>query len=90
MGKRLNFGFKIHMMWSFLRPKTQRIVLREKKIFLDVTAAYDTVWHLSLVSELLSQVSDRHMISMINCHEIYLHPQNKWQNRFRHLKNGSS
>ena len=34
-------------------------------VFLDLNAAYDTVWHRGLVCKLLRLLPDRHMISMI-------------------------
>jgi len=34
-------------------------------VFLDLTAAYDTVWHRSLICKLLQLLPDRHMVHMI-------------------------
>jgi len=34
-------------------------------VFVDLTAAYDTVWHRSLTCKLLRLLPDRHMVHMI-------------------------
>ena len=34
-------------------------------VFLDITAAYDTVWHRGLTCKLLRLLPDRHMVSLI-------------------------
>ena len=34
-------------------------------VFIDLTAAYDTVWHRSLICKLLQLLPDRHMVHMI-------------------------
>ena len=44
---------------SFL---TQKMV---RAVFIDLTAAYDTVWHRGLTCKLLRLLPDKHMISMI-------------------------
>ena len=33
--------------------------------FIDLTAAYDTIWHLGLICKLLGFLSDKHMVQMI-------------------------
>ena len=48
---------------------TQNILLRQKKnagaVFVDLTAAYDTVWHRGLTCKLLRLLPDKHMVQMI-------------------------
>ena len=34
-------------------------------VFVDLTVAYDTVWHRGLTCKLLRRLPDRHMVSMI-------------------------
>jgi len=43
---------------SFLAKKV-------KAVFVDLTAAYDTVWHHGLTGKLLQLLPDRHMVRMI-------------------------
>ena len=61
-------------------------------VFLDLTAAYDTVWHRGLTCELLRLLPDRHMVRMI-MELVYnrsftLTTGSRQQSRLRRLKNG--
>ena len=61
-------------------------------VFVDLTAAYDTVWHRSLTCKLLRLLPDKHMVRMI----MELIPNRSFtlttgdskQSRLRRLKNG--
>ena len=61
-------------------------------MFVDLTAAYDTVWHLGLTCKLLRLVPDRHMIHMItemlDNRSFTLATGNGKRSRLRRLKNG--
>jgi len=52
---------------STYRHKTSRIAfrLRRRAVFVDLTVAYDTVWHRGLICKLLRLLPDRHMVCMI-------------------------
>ena len=72
--------------------------MRQKKkagaVFVDLTAAYDTVWHRGLTCKLLRLLPDKHMISMIkelvlNRSFIFTTDDSK-RSRLRRLKNGVS
>jgi len=60
-------------------------------MFVDLTAAYDTVWHRGLTCKLLRFLPDRHMVRIImemvgNRSLTLITSNNKWS-RLRHLKN---
>jgi len=59
-------------------------------VFVDLTAAYDTVWHRDLTCRLLRLLPDRHMVGMImemvGSRSFTLTTGNK--SRLRRLKNG--
>ena len=60
-------------------------------VFVDLTAAYDTVWHRGLTCKLLRLLPDRHMVHMImemvgNC-SFTLTTGNCQRSRLRHLQN---
>jgi len=61
-------------------------------VFVDLTAAYDTVWHRGLTCKLLRLLPDRHMVHMImemvSNHSFTLTTGNGKWNRLRCLKNG--
>jgi len=66
----------------------------EKKagaVLVDLTAAYDTVWHCSLTCMLLQLLSDRHMvrmiIEMVDNRNFTLTTGNSKRSRLRRLKN---
>ena len=46
-------------------------------VFVDLTAAYDTVWHRDLTSKLLSLLPDKHMVRMILGLYLKLHPHHR-------------
>jgi len=51
-----------------LTPDIEDSFSAEKKagaVFVDLTAAYDTVWHCGLTCKLLRLLLDRHMVHMI-------------------------
>ena len=61
-------------------------------VFIDLTAAYDTVWHRGLTCKLLRLLPDKHMVKMImelvrNRSFILITGDSK-KNRLRRLKNG--
>ena len=61
-------------------------------MFVDLTAAYDTVWHFDLTCKLLQLLPDRHMVRIImeivgNRSFILTTGNSKWS-RLRRLKNG--
>ena len=61
-------------------------------VFLDLTAAYDTVWHRGLTCKLLRLLPDRHMVSFImervRNRSFSLTTGNGPQSRLRRLRNG--
>jgi len=63
-------------------------------VFVDLTAAYDTVWHRDLTCKLLRLLPDRHMVRMImemvSNHSFTLTTGNGQRSRLRRLKNGVS
>jgi len=62
-------------------------------VFVDLTVAYDTVWHCSLTCKLLRLLPDRHMVHMImevvGNHSFTLTTGNDQRSRLRCLKNGA-
>jgi len=63
-------------------------------VFVDLTAAYDTVWHRGLTCKLLRLLPDRHMVHMImetvSNRSFTLTTGNGQRSRLRRLKNGVS
>jgi len=61
-------------------------------VFVDLTAAYDTVWHRGLTCKLLQLLPERHMVRMImemvSIHSFTLTTGNAKRSRLRRLKNG--
>jgi len=61
-------------------------------VFADLTAAYDTLWHLGLTCKLLRLLPDRHLVRMImemvGNRNFTLTTGNDKRSRLRHLKNG--
>ena len=61
-------------------------------VFVDLTAAYDTVWHRGLTSKLLRLFSDKHMVRMImelvQNRSFTLTTGDSKQSRLRRFKNG--
>uniref|UniRef100_A0A3B1KFH3 Reverse transcriptase domain-containing protein n=1 Tax=Astyanax mexicanus TaxID=7994 RepID=A0A3B1KFH3_ASTMX len=61
-------------------------------VFLDLTAAYDTVWLRGLHMKLLDTIPDKHMVSFImeilSNHSFRLHTSNGQSSRMRRLRNG--
>jgi len=61
-------------------------------VFVDLTAAYNTVWHRSLTCKLLRLLPDRHMVHMImemvGNRSFTLTTGNGQKSRLRLLKNG--
>ena len=61
-------------------------------VFIDLTAAYDTVWHRGLTCKLLRLLSDKHMVKMImelvRNRSFTLTTGDSKQNKLRRLKNG--
>ena len=61
-------------------------------VFVDLTAAYDTVWHRGLTCKLLRLLPDRHMVHMImemvSNRSFTLTTGNGQRSRLRSLKNG--
>ena len=61
-------------------------------IFIDLTAAYDTVWHRGLTCKLLRLLPDKHMVKMImelvQNRSFTLTTGDSKQSRLRRLKNG--
>ena len=61
-------------------------------VFLDLTAAYDTVWLRGLHMKLLETIPDKHMVScimeMLSNRSFRLHTSNGQSSRVRKLKNG--
>ena len=61
-------------------------------VFVDLTAAYDTVWHRGLACKLLRLIPDRHLVQMImelvQNRSFTLTTGNGKQSRLRCLKNG--
>ena len=62
-------------------------------MFVDLTAAYDTVWHRGLTCKLLRLLLDRHMVHMImemvGNRSFTLTTGNRQRSRLRRLKNGA-
>ena len=76
---------------------TQNIKAFEAKkkagvVFVDLTAAYDTVWHRGLICKLLRLLPDKHMVKMImellRNRSFTLTTGDSKQSRLRRLKNG--
>jgi len=65
---------------------------KSRAVFVDLTAAYDTVWHRGLTCKLLRLLPDRHMVhmimEMIGNHSFTLTTGNGQTSRLRRLKNG--
>ena len=63
-------------------------------VFIDLTAAYDTVWHRGLTCKLLRLLPDKHMVKMImelvRNRSFTLTTGDSKQSRLRRLKNGVS
>ena len=61
-------------------------------VFIDLTAAYDTVWHRGLTCKLLRLLLDKHMVKMImefvRNRSFTLTTSDSKQSRLRRLKNG--
>ena len=61
-------------------------------VFIDLTAAYDTVWHRGLTCKLLRLLPDKHMVKMImelvRNRSFTLTTGDSKQSRLRRLKNG--
>ena len=61
-------------------------------VFVDMTAAYDTVWHRGLICKLLKLLSDKHMVRMImelvRNRSFTLTTSDSKRSRLRRLKNG--
>ena len=61
-------------------------------VFIDLTAAYDTVWHRGLTCKLLRLLPDKHMVKMImelvRNRSFTLTTSDSKQSRLRRLKNG--
>ena len=61
-------------------------------VFVDLTAAYDTVWHRGLTCKLLRMLPDRHIVSfimeLVRNHSFTLTTGNGPQSRLRRLRNG--
>ena len=62
------------------------------KAFLDLTAAYDTVWHRGLHLKLLRIILDRHMVGfimeMLSNRSFVVHTSDGQRSRLRRMKNG--
>jgi len=65
---------------------------KARAVFVDLTAAYDTVWHRGLTCKLLLLLPDRHMVHMImevvGNRSFTLTTGNGIRSSFRRLKNG--
>ena len=61
-------------------------------VFLDLTAAYDTVWHRGLHLKLLRIIPDRHMVGfimeMLSNRSFVVHTSDGQRSRLRRMKNG--
>ena len=61
-------------------------------VFLDLTAAYDTVWHRGLHLKLLRIIPDRHMVGfimeMLSNRSFLVHTSDGQRSRLRRMKNG--
>ena len=58
-------------------------------VFVDLTAAYDTVWHRGHTCKLLRTLPDRHIVCFIRNHRSFtLTTGNGAQSKLRRLKNG--
>ena len=78
--------------------KSSRLVFQEVSdliigaVFIDLTAAYDTVWHRGLTCKLLRLLPDKHMVKMImelvRNRSFTLTTGDSKQSRLRRLKNG--
>ena len=80
---------------TLLTQEIEDNFLAKKKagaVFVDLTAAYDTVWHRGLTCKLLRLLPDRHMISMImelvRNRSFTLTTGNGPRSRLRRLRNG--
>ena len=105
MNVRPGLGFKMKPVYNFhppfiFIPMSFRMFYFEdsfsaKKagaVFADLTAAYDTLWHLGLTCKLLRLLPDRHLVRMImemvGNRNFTLTTGNDKRSRLRHLKNG--
>ena len=61
-------------------------------VFLELTAAYDTVWHCGLHLKLLRTIPDKHMVSFImellSNRSVILKTSDNQRSRLKRLKNG--
>ena len=57
-------------------------------MFVNLTAAYDTVWHRGLTCKVLRLVSDRHNMELIRNHNFTLTTATGPIKRLRHLRTG--
>ena len=80
---------------SLCSRKALRIHSKQKKagaVFIDVTAAYDTVWHRDLTCKLLRLLPDKHMVRMImeliRNRSFTLTTDDSKPSRLRRLRNG--
>ena len=66
-------------------------MLRKKRVvFVNLTAAYDTVWHRGLTCKLLKHLPDKHIIRIIMEFVSTFTTGDSKQSRLRHLKKGAS
>ena len=80
---------------TLLTQSIEDSFLAKKKagaVFVDLTAAYDTVWHRGLTCKLLRMLPDRHMVRMImeliGNRSFTLTTGSGQRSRLRRLKNG--
>ena len=62
-------------------------------VFVDLTAAYDTVWRRGLILKLLQMLQNRHMVrfisELISNHSVVVKTSNGQQSRLKRLNNGA-
>ena len=80
------------MCMSIQHAIVQHATKKAGAVFVDLTAAYDTVWHRGLACKLLRLLPDRHMVRMImemvgNC-SFTLTTGNGKRSRLQRLKSG--
>ena len=80
---------------TLLTQEIEDIFSARKKagaVFVDLTAAYDTLWHCGITCKLLRLLPDRHMVhiimEMVDNHSFTLSTGNSKRSSLRHLKNG--
>jgi len=83
---------QVTLLTQDIEPDSFSAKKKAGAVFVELTAAYDTVWHCGLTCKLLQLLPDRHMVhtimEMVNNRSFNLTTGNSKRSRLRCLKNG--